>query len=85
MPRLQEILCPRLRARGMTMFKNITRQLQAMLSRHLPHRLVQRDPLPNAKNMASAAIPASLSQRCLNVAAMDENEVWRAFGGHRRG
>ena len=67
------------------MFKNITRQLQAMLSRHLPHRLVQRDPLPNAKNMASAAIPASLSQRCLNVAAMDENEVWRAFGGHPEG
>ncbi|STD25503.1 magnesium-transporting ATPase MgtA [Enterobacter asburiae] len=31
------------------MFKNITRQLQALLSRHLPHRLVQRDPLPNAK------------------------------------
>ena len=30
------------------MFKNITRQLQALLSRHLPHRLVQRDPLPNA-------------------------------------
>jgi hypothetical protein len=28
------------------MFKNITRQLQALLSRHLPHRLVQRDPLP---------------------------------------
>ena len=39
------------------MFKNITRQLQALLSRHLPHRLVQRDPLPNAQNMAGAAIP----------------------------
>lgn len=67
------------------MFKNITRQLQALLSRHLPHRLVQRDPLPNAKNMAGAAIPASLTERCLNVAAMDENEVWRAFGGHPEG
>ena len=42
------------------MFKNITRQLQALLSRHLPHRLIQRDPLPNAKNIAGAAIPASL-------------------------
>ncbi|KAI3492530.1 hypothetical protein L1887_42833 [Cichorium endivia] len=67
------------------MFKNITRQLQALLSRHLPQRLVQRDPLPNAKNMAGAAIPASLTERCLNVAAMDENEVWRAFGGHPEG
>ena len=64
---------------------NITRQLQALLSRHLPHRLIQRDPLPNAKNIAGAAIPASLTERCLNVAAMDENEVWRAFGGHPEG
>lgn len=69
----------------MTMFKNITRQLQALLSRHLPHRLVQRDPLPNGKNFSGATIPASLTERCLNVAAMDENEVWRAFNGHPEG
>ena len=43
------------------MFKNITRQLQALLSRHLPHRLVQRDPLPNGKNFSGATIPASLT------------------------
>ncbi|STQ14530.1 magnesium-transporting ATPase MgtA [Enterobacter cloacae] len=67
------------------MFKNITRQLQALLSRHLPHRLVQRDPLPNGKNFSGATIPASLTERCLNVAAMDENEVWRAFNGHPEG
>jgi hypothetical protein len=67
------------------MLKNITRQLQALLSRHLPRRLTQRDPLPNAKNIAGAAIPAALTERCLNVAAMDENEVWRAFGGHPEG
>ncbi len=67
------------------MLKNITRQLQALLSRHLPHRLIARDPLPNANTMAGAAIPASLTERCLNVAAMDENEVWRAFGGHPEG
>ena len=65
--------------------ENITRQLQALLSRHLPHRLIARDPLPNANTMAGAAIPASLTERCLNVAAMDENEVWRAFGGHPEG
>ncbi|HBL8867444.1 TPA: magnesium-translocating P-type ATPase [Enterobacter hormaechei] len=67
------------------MLKNITRQLQALLSRHLPHRLIARDPLPNANTMAGAAIPTSLTERCLNVAAMDENEVWRAFGGHPEG
>ncbi len=67
------------------MLKNITRQLQALLGRHLPRRLTERDPLPNAKNIAGAAIPASLAEHCLNVAAMDENEVWRAFGGHPEG
>ena len=41
----------------MTMFKNITRQLQAMLSRHLPHRLVQRDPLPNGKISPAPLFP----------------------------
>lgn len=67
------------------MLKNITRQLFAQLSRHLPHRLIARDPLPNANTLAGAEIPASLTERCLNVAAMDENEVWRAFGGHPEG
>ena len=69
----------------MTMLKNITRQLFAQLSRHLPHRLIARDPLPNANTLAGAEIPASLTERCLNVAAMDESEVWRAFGGHPEG
>ena len=45
----------------MTMLKNITRQLFTQLSRHLPRRLIARDPLPNAKTMAGAAIPASLT------------------------
>jgi Mg2+-importing ATPase len=67
------------------MLKNITRQLFAQLSRHLPRRLVQRDPLPDARNLAGAPIPASLTERCLNVAAMDENEVWRAFESHPEG
>lgn len=33
------------------MFKNITRQLFARLGRHLPDRLVHRDPLPNAQSI----------------------------------
>jgi Mg2+-importing ATPase len=39
------------------MLKNITRQLQALLSRHLPRRLTERDPLPNAKNIAGRPFP----------------------------
>ena len=53
------------------MLKNITQQLLAQLNRHLPRRLVQRDPLPNAKNLAGAAIPSTLTKHCLKAAAMD--------------
>jgi Mg2+-importing ATPase len=67
------------------MLKNITRQLIAQLSRHLPHRLVSRDPLLDGKNLSTAPIPDSLSTQCLNVAAMDENEIWRAFNSHPEG
>ena len=67
------------------MLKNFTRQLFAQLSRHLPHRLIQRDPLPDARNLASAPIPDSLGKRCLDVAAMDEHEIWRAFDSHPEG
>ena len=67
------------------MLKNFTRQLFAQLGRHLPRRLVQRDPLPDARNLASAPIPDSLGKQCLNVAAMDENEIWRAFASHPEG
>lgn len=52
------------------MLKNYTRQLFAQLSRHLPRRLVQRDPLPDARHLASGPIPESLGQHCLNVAAL---------------
>lgn len=45
------------------MFKNFTRQLFAQLGRHLPRRLVQRDPLPDARNLASAPIPDSLGKQ----------------------
>jgi len=66
------------------MLKNIT-QLLARLNRHLPRRLVQRDPLPDGKNITGAAIPASLSDHCLKVAAMDEPQLWRAFSAHPEG
>lgn len=45
-------------AEGLPMFKNITRQLFARLNRHLPHRLVHRDPLPNRPDRCQHAYSA---------------------------
>ncbi|HGN9371543.1 TPA: magnesium-translocating P-type ATPase [Citrobacter pasteurii] len=67
------------------MFKNITRQLFARLNRHLPHRLVHRDPLPNAQTVASTPIPPSLSEHCLKMALMDEEALWKTFDAHPEG
>ncbi|MFW0764582.1 magnesium-translocating P-type ATPase [Trabulsiella odontotermitis] len=67
------------------MWKTITRQLFAQLGRRLPRRLVQRDPMPAEKTLASGPVPDSLARHCLNIAAMDENEIWRAFDSHPEG
>nr|WP_318383208.1 magnesium-translocating P-type ATPase [uncultured Enterobacter sp.] len=67
------------------MLKNVTRQLFAQLSRHLPRRLVQRSPLPDTQHLRQAAIPASLSAHCLKVAAMHDAQLWQAFGSHPEG
>jgi len=66
------------------MFKNITRIL-ARLNRHLPRRLVQRDPLPDAATLQHAEIPASLSERCLTLAKMEIAELWQQLNGHPEG
>ncbi|WP_437890675.1 magnesium-translocating P-type ATPase [Phytobacter sp. V91] len=66
------------------MFKNITRLL-ARLNRHLPRRLVQRDPLPGSDNIQHADVPASLSERCLALATMELSELWRQFNSHPEG
>lgn len=67
------------------MLKTITRQLFIRLNRHLPYRLVHRDPLPGAQTAANAAIPPSLSERCLNVATMEQETLWRVFDSHPEG
>ena len=66
------------------MFKNITRLL-ARLNRHLPRRLVQRDPLPDAANIQHVEVPASLSERCLTFATMELAELWEQLKGHPEG
>lgn len=67
------------------MLINIIRRLLARLNRHLPRRLVQRDPLPNAKNLAGAAIPPTLTEQCLRAASMEKHKLWRAFNSHPEG
>ncbi|EGE4658363.1 magnesium-translocating P-type ATPase [Salmonella bongori serovar 48:i:- str. 94-0708] len=67
------------------MLKTITRQLFIRLNRHLPYRLVHRDPLPGAQTAANAAIPPSLSEHCLNVATMEQETLWRVFDSHPEG
>jgi len=64
---------------------NITRWLLAQLNRHLPRRLVQRDPLPNAKNVAGAAIPPTLTAQCLRAAALEKHALWQEFHSHPEG
>lgn len=38
--------------------------------RHLPSRLVHRDPLPGAQQTVNTAVPPSLSAHCLKMAVM---------------
>lgn len=66
------------------MFKNITRLL-ARLNRHLPRRLVQRDPLPDAANIQHVDVPASLSDRCLALSTMELVELWQQLNSHPEG
>ena len=61
------------------------RQLLAKLGRHLPHRLVQRDPLPDAAHYASGPVPDSLARQCLAIARASEEQLYRDFSSHPEG
>ncbi|KDE36413.1 magnesium ABC transporter ATPase [Kosakonia radicincitans UMEnt01/12] len=67
------------------MLKNFTRQLFARLNRHLPRRLVQRDPLPVVQTVNHGDIPASMGERCLSIAAMEPTLLWQTFASHPEG
>ena len=60
------------------MFKEIFTRL----IRHLPSRLVHRDPLPGAQQTVNTAVPPSLSAHCLKMAVMPEEELWKTFDTH---
>ncbi len=53
------------------MFKEIFTRL----IRHLPSRLVHRDPLPGAQQTVNTVVPPSLSAHCLKMAVMPEREL----------
>lgn len=53
------------------MFKEIFTRL----IRHLPSRLVHRDPLPGAQQTVNTVVPPSLSAHCLKMAVMPEEEL----------
>lgn len=59
------------------MFKNMTRQLFARLNRHLPHRLVHRDPLPNAQTVASTPIILYMNEKACRTFAGHGNLIGR--------
>ncbi len=68
------------------LLKNLTRQLFAQLSRHLPRRLIQRDLMPDDNTVAHAQeVPASLSEACLKYAAASEEQLYRDFKSHPEG
>ena len=63
------------------MFKEIFTRL----IRHLPSRLVHRDPLPGAQQTVNTVVPPSLSAHCLKMAVMPEEELWKTFDTHPEG
>lgn len=68
------------------LLKNLTRQLFAQLSRHLPRRLIQRDLMPDDNTVAHAQeVPASLSESCLKYAQASEEQLYRDFQSHPEG
>ncbi len=68
------------------LLKNLTRQLFAQLSRHLPRRLIQRDLMPDDNTVAhTQEVPASLSEACLKYAAASEEQLYRDFHSHPEG
>ncbi len=67
------------------MLITLTRRLLARLNRHLPRRLVQRDPLPSVENLPGVAVPSTLTERCLHAASMETHKLWRTFNSHPEG
>ena len=55
------------------------------LSRHIPRRFTERDPLPDRQRLNGAAIPPSLSEACLKAARATQAQLWQMFDSHPEG
>jgi Mg2+-importing ATPase len=61
------------------MFKNFTRQLFAQLAASFTASFSTTRSATRCPQSGERADPGLLGKQCLDVAAMDENEIWRAF------
>ncbi len=67
------------------LFIRLTRQLLAQLSRHLPRRLFQRDPLPDGHLTATHAMADTMAERCLRLSRLSEVALYQEFASHPEG
>lgn len=71
------------------MFKIILRLLAQSgrhLPRRLPRRLIQRDPLPDDRNLNNATqVADATARRSLDIAVMPQEQLWQAFSSHPEG
>lgn len=66
--------------------KQFTRHFFSRLIRHLPDRLVARDPLPDLRSLKNdGQIPASIAEHSLKAARLTESELWATFDSHPEG
>ena len=66
-------------------FKKVTWRWLSALSRHIPRRFTERDPLLDRQRLGGAAVPASLSEACLKAARATEAQLWHMFESHPEG
>ena len=66
------------------MFKTLFRLLMQS-GRPLPRRLVQRDPLPDDRNLNDARVADAVARRSLDIAVMPQEQLWEAFSSHPEG
>lgn len=66
------------------MFKTLFRLLMQS-GRPLPRRLVQRDPLPDDRNLNGVPVANATARRSLDIAVMPQEKLWGAFSSHPEG
>lgn len=65
--------------------KQFTRHFFSRLIRHLPDRLVARDPLPDRRSLKVDGQIRPMAESCLEAARLTESELWTTFNSHPEG